>query len=127
METLRLGDVKWLAQYPGVSDGWNAALKPVIFAADSSLLTLYLLVSTFSWKEKKQNKTFFFFVFLGPHPQHTEVPGQGVESAYTTGTAMPDLSCVCDLHRSSQQHQILNPLSEVKDQTCILMDANQFR
>ena len=68
METLRLGDVKWLAQYPGVSDGWNAALKPVIFAADSSLLTLYLLVSTFSWKEKKQNKTFFFFCLFRPTP-----------------------------------------------------------
>ena len=27
----------------------------------------------------------------------------------------PDLSCVCDLHHSSRQHQILNPLSEARD------------
>ena len=36
---------------------------------------------------------FFFFVFLGPHPWHTEVPRLGVElelqlPAYTTITAM---------------------------------------
>ena len=67
--------------------------------------------------------TFLFFflasVFLGPHPWHMEVPGLGVESelqlpAYTTVTAMPDPSCVCNLHHNSWQHQILNPLSEVR-------------
>ena len=30
---------------------------------------------------------------------------------------MQDLSCICDLHLSSQQHRILNPLSEARDQT----------
>jgi len=35
--------------------------------------------------------------------------------AYTTATARPDPSRVCDLHHSSQQHQILNPLSEARD------------
>ena len=28
---------------------------------------------------------------------------------------MPDPSCVCDLHHSSWQHRILNPLSEARD------------
>ena len=46
-----------------------------------------------------------------------EVPSLGVESelrllAYTTVTAMPDSSRVCCLHRSSEQHRILNPLSK---------------
>ena len=41
-----------------------------------------------------------------------EVPRLGVESelqllAYTTATAMLDLSCVCDLHHSSQQCRVL--------------------
>ena len=45
-----------------------------------------------------------------------EVPGLGVQlelqlPAYTAATATPDPSRVCDLH------QILNPLSEVRDQT----------
>ena len=44
--------------------------------------------------------------------------------AYTTATAMSDLSHVCNLHSSSQQHQIFNPLSEARGQTCILMDTS---
>ena len=41
--------------------------------------------------------------------------------AYATAT--PDLSHICDLHHSSQQGQILNPLSGARDQTCLLMDT----
>ena len=46
-----------------------------------------------------------------------EVPRLGVESelqllAYPTATATWDLSRICDLHLSSQQYRILNPLSE---------------
>ena len=52
--------------------------------------------------------TFFFFVFLGLHPQHMEFSRLGVElelqlPVYTTATAMPDPSHVCDLHHSSPQ------------------------
>ena len=36
-----------------------------------------------------------------------------------------DPSHVCDLHHSSEQLQILNPLNKAKDQTQILMDASQ--
>ena len=46
--------------------------------------------------------------------------------AYTTATATTDPSHICDLHHSSQQHQIPNPLSEARDQTCILMDTSQI-
>ena len=49
-----------------------------------------------------------------------EVPRLGVESelellAYTTARATLDPSCICDLHHSSQQHWILNLLSEDRD------------
>ena len=59
-----------------------------------------------------------------------EVLRLGVElelqlQAYTTATATWDPSHVCDLHHSSRQHWILNPLSEARDQTCILMDTSQ--
>ena len=40
---------------------------------------------------------------------------------------MLDLSCICNLHHGSRQHQILNPLSEAGDCTCILMDTSQVR
>ena len=45
--------------------------------------------------------------------------------AYTTATAAPDVSCVCDLGCSWQQCQILNPLNKARDRTCSLMDASQ--
>ena len=45
--------------------------------------------------------------------------------AYITATAMPELSHICDLHQSSRQLQILNPLSQARDQACILMDTTQ--
>ena len=58
-----------------------------------------------------------------------EVPRLGLASelqlqAYTTATTLQDLSHVCDLHHSSWKHQILNPLSEARDQTHIHMDTS---
>ena len=41
----------------------------------------------------------------------TELP------AYTTATATPEPSHVCNVHHSSQQCQIVNPLSEAMDRT----------
>ena len=73
---------------------------------------------------------FFFFLvflpFLGLNPRHMEVPRLGVQSepqppAYATATAIRDPSHVCDLHHSSWQHWILNPLSEARDWTLILV------
>ena len=60
-----------------------------------------------------------------------EIPRLGVESelplpAYTTATAPRDLSFIYDLHHSSWQCQIPNPLSEVRDGTLILMDISQI-
>ena len=46
--------------------------------------------------------------------------------AYATATATQNPSRVCDLRHSSQQHQILNPLIEARDRTCILMDTSQI-
>ena len=56
-----------------------------------------------------------------------EFPRLGVESelqllAYTTATAKLDSSFNCDLSCSLWQHWILNPLSEVRGGTHILMD-----
>jgi len=73
---------------------------------------------------------FFFLVSLGLHLHHMEVPRLGVESelqlpAYTTATAMPDTSQVCNLHHSSQQHWILNPVNEARGWSHILMDTSQ--
>ena len=61
-----------------------------------------------------------------------EIPSLGVESelllpAYTRTTAKPDLSRICDLHHSSRQCQILNPLSEARDRTSNLIVPSWIR
>ena len=77
---------------------------------------ILLEVSLFSIKKKY----FFVFFFLGPYPQHMEVPRLGVKSelqplVYSTAIATWDLSLVCNLHHSSQQHWVLNPPSKARD------------
>ena len=47
--------------------------------------------------------------------------------AYTIATATRDPSHICDLHHSSQQCWILNPLSEAKEGTWILMVPSWVR
>ena len=46
--------------------------------------------------------------------------------ACTTATATLDPSHMCNLHHSSRQYQILNPLSEARDWTCIFMDTSHI-
>ena len=58
-----------------------------------------------------------------------EVPRLGVElelqlPAYATATAMWDPSHICNLQHSSQQCQIVNLLSEARDQTHVLIDTS---
>ena len=36
--------------------------------------------------------------------------------AYTPATGMADPNSICDLHHSSRQYRILNPLSEARDE-----------
>ena len=74
-----------------------------------------------------------FFFFLGVNPQHMEFPRLGVKSEFqllatATATATWDLSRVCNLHCTSQQCQIPDPLSEEsRDRTCIIMDTSRIR
>ena len=67
----------------------------------------------------------FFFLFRAV-PRHIEVLRLGVQlelqlPAYTTATATPDPSHVCHLYHSSQQHWIVNPLSQTRDRTRSLL------
>ena len=57
---------------------------------------------------------FFFSLFiflLGMHSWHVKFPDYGSNRSH-----------ICDLHHSSQQHWILNPLNEARDRTHILTD-----
>ena len=72
----------------------------------------------------------FFFSFKGCTCCLWKFPRQGVESelqlpATAIAVAMWDPSCICNLHHSSWQYWILNPFSEARDGTRILMDTSQ--
>ena len=86
----------------------------------SSLDYIYCLYVIFNY--------YYFFFFLGPHQWHMEVSRLGVEAelrlpGYTTATAMPDPSPICELRCSSGKCWILNPLREARDGTHILTDS----
>ena len=104
---------------------WDTVGTPIIwFLSSVHPIELGVIISTFC--------LFNSFCFLGPHLRHMEVLRLGVKSelqlpAYTTATATWDLSPVCNLHNSSWQHQILNPLIEARDRTSILMDTSWVR
>ena len=62
---------------------------------------------------------------------HMEIPKLGVKLelrllAYATAMAARDSSCIFDLYYSSLQSWILNPLSETRDRTHILVDTSQI-
>ena len=72
--------------------------------------------------QRKGGLFIHLFCFLGLHLQYMEVPKLGIESelqlqAYPTAAAMQNVSCLCNVHHSSQQHLILNPLSKARDGT----------
>ena len=72
---------------------------------------------------------FYFILFYCLFRAAFEVSRLGVElelqlSSHATATAIQDPSRVCDLHHSLWQHWILNPLSEARDRTRILMDTS---
>lgn len=46
--------------------------------------------------------------------------------AYTTAIASQDLSRICNLHHSSRQRWILNPLGQARDQTHNLTVPSQI-
>ena len=103
--------------------------------------TLGKLLGTWFVHIKHINRTAFFcvcvcvhalFAFLWPHLQHMGVPRLRAKlelqlPGYATATAMQDPSCVCDLHHSSRQRWIPDPLSEARDQTHTLTDTSWIR
>ena len=101
-------------------------IKTIDMYASNGWTQYYLKCTSVKYFKNESSFILFYFSlflsFLGSHPWHMEVLRLGLSSelqlpAFTTTTAMWDLSCVCDPYHRSQQRQILNPLSEARDQT----------
>ena len=103
-----------------MAKGRNQEMKPKTWVQN---IALYLVIQVFLGVFL----FLFLFYFLRPHLWHMEIPRLGAESelqllAYTTATALPNPSRVCDLCHWSQQCWI-----EARDQTHIFMDTSQIR
>ena len=85
----------------------------------------YKIILLFKFRDK-----FFFFLFRTASSTYGTSQARGsprscsCQPTPTTATVTQDLSHICDLHCSSQQRRILNPLSRGRDWTCILMDSS---
>ena len=78
--------------------------KELNFQKNEKEFYLFFISVSFAYEYTYQCFLSFSF-FLGPHPRHMEVSRLGVKlelllPAYTTATAMPDPSCIYDLHSS---------------------------
>ena len=109
-----------------MAEDWESTV-PALWQHQVTFVFFSSLLTQFS----RPGSLFFIYCFLELHLQHMEAPRLEVKSelklpAYSTAIAMQNLSHVCDLHHSSWQCQILNPLSKNRDQTLIFMDTNQI-
>ena len=108
--------------------GWEATL--VCFDLSACNMNYFWLF----WNCDKSGLFIFyfliFFVSLGPHPRHVEVTRVGVKSERSCSCQSTELNRtaklnhVYDLHHGSWQRQILNPLSEARRRTCVLVDIS---
>ena len=71
--------------------------------------------------------SFLFFLFMAAPAVYGSSQARGriraIDEAYAIAMATWDLSHICDLCHSLQQHWILNTLSKARNQTCILTET----
>ena len=115
---------------------WESAFKRTLTNFQASFPDSYSLYTMLVKTQITIIKSFFplsLFIYFGlSRATPTAYGGSqargrngAVAASLCTVTATWDPSCVCNLHHSSQQYHILNPLREARKWTCILMDASQ--
>ena len=130
--------VKYDASFRGISAGYLSLLAqlleclipqhlslPVLLQNDHSPLYYHII-----WLLLGVNILLLLLAFQDHTHGIWRFPGQGSKlqlPAYTTTMATWDPSRVCNLHHSSQQCWIPDPLSGARDRTHILMDTSQIR
>ena len=107
-----------------VSQFWRLQPKIKVSAGPCSLWR----VSEESFLASSYFLFFFFSCLFAPSTAAPSACGDSqawglIGAVASRATATRDPSHICNLHHSSWQHQILNPLSKAGDRSCILMDA----
>ena len=95
-------------------------------SVNDSKFTAHNVLQLLKYLEKNykiMDKNYFSF-FKGHTCYGSSLARNQIGAVAATVTATPDPCRIWDLHRSSRQPQILNPLSQARDQTCNLMDTS---
>jgi len=121
--------IHWFAGSPMAPHGFHSHVSQTLVSSTGFWLLLCSKHLTVSTANKMKFELIFFF-FSQPHLWHLDVPRLEVQSemqlpVYTTATATPDPSCICEQCCSSQQFRILNPRSRATGRTHILIDPSQ--
>ena len=115
------------------NSNWSMAL--LLYKMTECKMTLKMIFKCFSffWKTKGGFLLllllFFFFRDAPIAYGGSQATGQNIELyllAYATTTETQNPSYTCNLHHSSQQYRIFNPLSRARDWTHVLMDTSQI-
>ena len=102
--------------------GLGLLLQPKHFGLSAPFITFFQFLFFF----------FFFFCFFRATPaadgsSQARSQIRAALLAYSTALGTQDLSHICDLHHSSWKCWILNPRSEARDRTHILIDTSQVQ
>ena len=106
--------IKLCKIFPNTGNGFI-----VLFLLQPERNCIFLVI----WGNVNIAMAFYLFIYFFMATPRLEKESELQLPAYATATATWDLSHICDVHHSSWQCQILNPLSEAKDRTHILMDT----
>ena len=104
-----------------VQESETASQCPQAFKATQAVLSIPALTPSLApafWSLASQQRS-FFFLRLGVT---SEAAAAGLHHSHSNAVC---LRLICNLHGNARQHQILNPLSEARDQTRILMDTSR--
>ena len=112
----------------------RASRSILMFQENLNCITFYFFNGFTKTEVDQSSLFFFFFAFQGCTCGIWRFPGWGQIGAvaashshsHSHSNVGSDPSRVCDLYHSSKQRWILNPLSEARDRTCVLMDASQI-
>ena len=105
----------WVEGSLGRAPGAAHTAEPKPFVTITCLpQTPALEISTFFLSKSQILLYFTSFFFFRATPA---AYGSSQTRGWTTATTTPDLNRICDLPCSLQQHQILTPLSEARDQS----------
>ena len=105
--------VRTTFRYPAARG--RAAVHMGVKTSVQVLLVISLGLSRRGTAGSSGSSTFIFFLFLGPHQMHMEVPRLWVQLELSRGPPP-----------QPWQHQILNPWSEARDGTRNLMDPSRI-